>query len=240
MVANVTHAAKFLLKRYHSQYFKSYYKRWLKAPSRDTLLWMIQMLHPELPKEMPFVKEYEYYAVMLTTFNVWDVIEGRKKNEFSYEAFGKYNEENASNDKDAFMFRLQSTADALIHAKEKRGSAELLYGVFEVLVMHACLVTEGSEKLWENIESMAKYMTRGGSNVLKIQILTANAIKGMEAVGYKSQVIRGLFEKRMCAGCGKMQLEMKRCSRCKAVHYCSGTCQKAHWDSGHKKECKSC
>ncbi|KAE9615213.1 putative ubiquitinyl hydrolase 1 [Lupinus albus] len=28
-----------------------------------------------------------------------------------------------------------------------------------------------------------------------------------------------------------------RCSRCKAVHYCSGKCQILHWRRGHKEEC---
>ncbi|KAK4276877.1 hypothetical protein QN277_014978 [Acacia crassicarpa] len=28
-----------------------------------------------------------------------------------------------------------------------------------------------------------------------------------------------------------------RCSRCKAVHYCSGKCQIIHWRQGHKEEC---
>ncbi|KAK9096694.1 hypothetical protein Sjap_022191 [Stephania japonica] len=28
-----------------------------------------------------------------------------------------------------------------------------------------------------------------------------------------------------------------RCSRCKAVHYCSGKCQIVHWRQGHKDEC---
>ncbi|KAJ7213735.1 hypothetical protein O6H91_11G033200 [Diphasiastrum complanatum] len=30
-----------------------------------------------------------------------------------------------------------------------------------------------------------------------------------------------------------------RCSRCKAVHYCSSTCQVQHWNQGHKLECKA-
>ncbi|KAL1308786.1 hypothetical protein HN51_050804 [Arachis hypogaea] len=29
-----------------------------------------------------------------------------------------------------------------------------------------------------------------------------------------------------------------RCSRCKAVHYCSGKCQIVHWRQGHKDECR--
>lgn len=29
----------------------------------------------------------------------------------------------------------------------------------------------------------------------------------------------------------------KRCACCRAVFYCSSTCQKAHWKAGHKREC---
>ncbi|KAL7159602.1 hypothetical protein ABFS83_01G039100 [Erythranthe nasuta] len=39
-----------------------------------------------------------------------------------------------------------------------------------------------------------------------------------------------------CAVCGLAT--NKQCSRCKMVKYCSGGCQKSHWDSGHKTKCK--
>ncbi|GAB4854026.1 Ubiquitin carboxyl-terminal hydrolase 18 [Ancistrocladus abbreviatus] len=39
-----------------------------------------------------------------------------------------------------------------------------------------------------------------------------------------------------CAACGKSA--SKKCSRCKAVRYCSATCQLEHWNSGHKRKCK--
>jgi hypothetical protein len=32
--------------------------------------------------------------------------------------------------------------------------------------------------------------------------------------------------------------EFKRCNRCKGVWYCSKTCQKSHWFSGHKSACE--
>jgi hypothetical protein len=40
----------------------------------------------------------------------------------------------------------------------------------------------------------------------------------------------------VCELCSKEQEKMKKCSKCKAVTYCSVECQKAHW-SIHKTAC---
>ncbi|CAA7400929.1 unnamed protein product [Spirodela intermedia] len=42
--------------------------------------------------------------------------------------------------------------------------------------------------------------------------------------------------KPMCAVCNRPTTT--RCSRCKAVKYCSGKCQIIHWRQGHKEECR--
>jgi hypothetical protein len=34
---------------------------------------------------------------------------------------------------------------------------------------------------------------------------------------------------RTCAACGKQQLQMLKCSRCKAAFYCDAACQRGHW-----------
>jgi hypothetical protein len=34
---------------------------------------------------------------------------------------------------------------------------------------------------------------------------------------------------RICAACGKQQLQLLQCSRCKAAFYCDAACQKRHW-----------
>jgi hypothetical protein len=35
-----------------------------------------------------------------------------------------------------------------------------------------------------------------------------------------------------------LTLELKKCSQCKSVQYCSKECQAADWRAGHKVECK--
>lgn len=39
-----------------------------------------------------------------------------------------------------------------------------------------------------------------------------------------------------CVVCGS--LTKKHCSRCKGVRYCSESCQRSHWFSGHKEKCE--
>ncbi|GKU87463.1 hypothetical protein SLEP1_g1858 [Rubroshorea leprosula] len=39
-----------------------------------------------------------------------------------------------------------------------------------------------------------------------------------------------------CAACGNHGTKV--CSRCKSVRYCSPECQRTHWKSGHRTECK--
>jgi hypothetical protein len=43
-----------------------------------------------------------------------------------------------------------------------------------------------------------------------------------------------------CSYCNKEspRMELKNCSRCKFVHYCSKECQIADWRAGHKKDCE--
>lgn len=44
-------------------------------------------------------------------------------------------------------------------------------------------------------------------------------------------------EQERCAACGKTG-ELKRCGRCRTVHYCGPACQKQHWKT-HKPDCKA-
>ena len=40
-----------------------------------------------------------------------------------------------------------------------------------------------------------------------------------------------------CENCGISAINLRACSRCKAVSYCSRECQVAHWKAGHKAAC---
>ncbi|EIW78283.1 ankyrin [Coniophora puteana RWD-64-598 SS2] len=46
------------------------------------------------------------------------------------------------------------------------------------------------------------------------------------------------LDDRKCASCHKRADDMKRCSRCQTVLYCSTDCQVSHWQT-HKVECQS-
>ncbi|XP_015972285.1 ubiquitin carboxyl-terminal hydrolase 18 [Arachis duranensis] len=49
------------------------------------------------------------------------------------------------------------------------------------------------------------------------------------------QPMPGVLDDPSCAACGARAT--KKCSRCKAVRYCSQECQQSHWKSGHKAKC---
>lgn len=42
----------------------------------------------------------------------------------------------------------------------------------------------------------------------------------------------------VCAGCGNPAVQLRKCSACRAVAYCSVECQRQHWNrGGHKQQC---
>ena len=41
---------------------------------------------------------------------------------------------------------------------------------------------------------------------------------------------------RTCASCGRKQLQLLKCSRCKAAFYCDAACQRRHWRE-HRAVC---
>jgi hypothetical protein len=58
--------------------------------------------------------------------------------------------------------------------------------------------------------------------------------KGSKMIGQSSMFV--------CANCSRTESEegkgLKSCSTCLLTFYCSKECQKSHWKSAHKKECK--
>lgn len=248
MIDNVTKAGKYLLKRFHSSLTKTSYKQFVKKPNVHTLTGLVMSLYEKMPVPQELkesTKEVEYIIALLTTLNVWDLLEAeRESNDFYFAAGEEYLASAQKDDDSPFMFRLHATADALVYAKQQRGAVKHMFKIYDFLVVHAKSVTvasPGIHSLWEKIESVTKYIITSPNyrpcDVILHQIVSAHAIKGMEQVGYKSTVVRTLFDKRTCANCFKFELKMKRCARCKAVNYCSDTCQTAHWNSTHKREC---
>lgn len=59
--------------------------------------------------------------------------------------------------------------------------------------------------------------------------------KGEQAIGNTTSAAP---QQALCATCKKHKTEMKRCSQCKVVMYCSVECQSKDWKNGHKANCK--
>uniref|UniRef100_A0A7N0R8J2 Uncharacterized protein n=1 Tax=Kalanchoe fedtschenkoi TaxID=63787 RepID=A0A7N0R8J2_KALFE len=75
----------------------------------------------------------------------------------------------------------------------------------------------------------------------KYFVVDASFEGGAEPAGNGSgagmvRVEPGIVEERRCVVCG--EVGTKRCSLCKAFRYCTTKCQTAHWNSGHKRNCK--
>ena len=41
-----------------------------------------------------------------------------------------------------------------------------------------------------------------------------------------------------CDCCGKQNVKLSTCARCKMAYYCSQECQKTRWKDGHNKACR--
>ncbi|XP_051127059.1 ubiquitin carboxyl-terminal hydrolase 17-like [Andrographis paniculata] len=61
-------------------------------------------------------------------------------------------------------------------------------------------------------------------------------VQAVEEYNSPAQMMPQLEKQYNCAVCYRPT--STRCSRCKAVRYCSGNCQIMHWRQGHKDDCK--
>lgn len=59
--------------------------------------------------------------------------------------------------------------------------------------------------------------------------------KIIEEADIQKEVAEQTLEK--CGSCGLPKPDMKKCSRCKKVVYCSKECQLKDWKAGHKHVC---
>lgn len=90
-----------------------------------------------------------------------------------------------------------------------------------------------------------KYVARGDVNAeagtMRVTLamcgLTSTTTPPVVVAGFDDPEAGGLY----CSGCGKQARtdgqDYKRCGRCQACYYCSVSCQRAHWDAGHEKDC---
>jgi len=80
--------------------------------------------------------------------------------------------------------------------------------------------------------------------ILRSQILESTASGGESEEAEETNEVEGVKEDeaqqeavRVCGKCGKEAENMKKCSACKMIRYCSPECQKGDWKA-HKKSCK--
>ena len=79
--------------------------------------------------------------------------------------------------------------------------------------------------LTQQIVFWARKATKGGNSRLE----AASLVEKVENI-----------MKQSCATCHKkadIDVEFKRCAKCKSIWYCSKECQVKHWSDGHKSDC---
>ena len=71
-------------------------------------------------------------------------------------------------------------------------------------------------------------------NDLETSMIRINILRNhFNSAGMQNQSIS--YNTKSCNNCGKME-NLKLCSRCRSVFYCSVDCQRSHWKQ-HKKTC---
>ena len=123
---------------------------------------------------------------------------------------------------------------------------------FTVCIKRAliCYVFEGNVERFEQLgaDTMGIYSSRGDAPLLKFYYSLLRKTDNFDiGDGYFSAARKTLVDcRRLCAECGVnlSTATRKMCSNCKAVCYCSRSCQKIHWNrtkcsdtSAHRNDC---
>jgi hypothetical protein len=74
------------------------------------------------------------------------------------------------------------------------------------------------------------------AEIRKLLLVAAEEAHRVEAEHSDYGVAFDRLRLNQCAVC--FSTTTRRCSRCKAVKYCSGKCQIIHWRQGHKHQCQ--
>ena len=59
---------------------------------------------------------------------------------------------------------------------------------------------------------------------------------GGGAMGLKGTMVNEVL--KMCENCGDRLQRLQLCQKCRRVAYCGAECQKKHWYSGHREQCR--
>lgn len=96
--------------------------------------------------------------------------------------------------------------------------------------------------VWRNAEAkreelVMRFAEEDHADVAEMEVAAAQSVEYSSPVPveYSSSVPVNVSRWYQCAVC--FAPTTMRCSRCKAVRYCSGKCQINHWRQGHKEEC---
>ena len=76
---------------------------------------------------------------------------------------------------------------------------------------------------------------------LALKFCKLAASRGHEKARALLPSIKAALEPRTCAQCAAVEPtfgKYSKCGACSAVRYCGAACQRAHWKTGHKEECK--
>jgi hypothetical protein len=136
--------------------------------------------------------------------------------------------------------QLAASSPAGAEALESAQSyASLLLQQLEELVEPEEL--EALEQRWQEGQQEGLRARAAGAGPARPGAAAGGSAPGMESA---AAAAGGAASSSVCAGCGMEAsggsggAKLRRCGGCRAVHYCSPACQKAHWQA-HRAACKA-